>query len=217
MLRREVALPSNVIDGVIALWGKSADSVALLNTLGEKPTSFYRVEREFRSRTEDSEAVDFIVSAITQNPSLVGLRSLLAMMAKTRRISGLGFSLANLMQHADPAIAKDATILEICRQEVDETTIRAVVESIPKRWSGNPGTVRDFVMVFGHNLMASTVAPITLELLWEKVQGEMSDAREHIIELMTGLLGQRVTRLQEERIWNEMEFPPNLQRMLTKQ
>jgi hypothetical protein len=65
--------------------------------------------------------------------------------------------------------------------------------------------------------MASTVAPITLELLWEKVQGEMSDAREHIIELMTGLLGQRVTRLQEERIWNEMEFPPNLQRMLTKQ
>ena len=73
---RKTHMPDSTIAGVIALWGKSPDSVALLDILGKRFESIYYSEPGHRSRGAVDEAVEFIASETAKNPSLVGLRSL---------------------------------------------------------------------------------------------------------------------------------------------
>lgn len=55
-----------------------------------------------------------------------------------------------------------------------------------------------------------------LRTLWSRIPIEMKGVRGRIIEFMTTLLGQRVTRLQEEPIWKNLEFPAELHEILVK-
>lgn len=158
---------------------------------------------------------ELLVKAINADSSLVGVCLLLAAIAATRKIKKTIVSTDFLVNNEDLKISRAGIILTLCQPKLGGDELRKTVDFLLERWSKDDDSLQQFISVIDNNMMQSDMAWYVLERLWEKMPTEMIVERGRAIELMVGLLGQRVTRLQEDRVWKEMELPQGLHGILT--
>jgi hypothetical protein len=195
---------------------KLGTAIPLLGLLGNKLKGIYGGIEQNSSLEEMVELDDFLVKAVNADSSLVGVCLLLSTIAEFRKITQTLPSSDFLIENKDPSIARAGIILSLCKPKLDGDDLRQITDTLVEKWSSDHDNLQRFLSVIHHNLMQNDIASYVLEHLLEKIPNEMIEERGYSIELMVNLLGQRVTRLQEDHIWKGMELPQGLHGILSR-